>query len=78
MLEQNDAEVIEFNIPPDSSLIDKELMSIKFPDGIKIGAIIRGEEVIIPKGNDVIAANDHIIVLCLVDVVSKAEKFFTK
>ncbi len=44
-----------------SKVIGRAIVDIKLPPGTTIGAIVRGEEVIIASGNVVIEANDHVI-----------------
>ena len=42
-------EIIEAEIIETSELINKELKNSNLPDEIRIGAILRGNEVIIPR-----------------------------
>ncbi len=50
---------------------------VKFPKGAILGAIVRGEEVIIPRGDSIVRPKDHLIILCLEKVVPKLEKLLT-
>lgn len=76
MLDENDTEVIEFKLPKGSEILNQPLHSINVPEGIRIGAIVRKGEIIIPDKDSELKEKDQIIVLCLVDVVATAEKFF--
>lgn len=59
--EDGNVKVISFRIPPDSKLIGKVFKNIKFTKPkMLIGAIQRGDKVIIPSGNDTIKKNDKI------------------
>jgi trk system potassium uptake protein TrkA len=59
--EDGNVKVISFRIPPDSKLIGKVFKNIKLTKPkVLIGAIQRGEKVIIPAGNDTIKKNDKI------------------
>ena len=44
-----------------SKVVGKEINDIKLPPGTTIGAIVRGDEVIIARGNVVIESEDHVI-----------------
>lgn len=71
------AEVIEFELPEDSSIVNKPIRDINIPEGIKIGAIFRKNNIIIPSGSVELHQHDHVIVLCLINSIAKAEKFFS-
>lgn len=59
--EDGNVKVISFRIPSDSKLIGKVFKNIKFTKPkMLIGAIQRGDKVIIPSGNDTIKKNDKI------------------
>jgi len=77
MLEENDTEIIEFQLPKESDIFGKPLHSIDIPDGIRIGAIVRKSTIIMPTKDSELKPKDHIVALCLVDVVAQAEKFFS-
>ena len=51
-LREGFAEVIEAEALETSSLINMPLREIKLPTGVIVGAIVRGEEVIIPQAID--------------------------
>jgi trk system potassium uptake protein TrkA len=76
VVEQCDAEVLEMGIKADSAILDQPLKDLSVPRGAIVGAITRGEEVIIPTGDDCMKAEDHVIVFALPDAVAEVEKFF--
>jgi trk system potassium uptake protein TrkA len=49
---------------------------VKLPKGVIIGAIVRGDEVIMPRGSTVIEDKDLVIVYADSAVVKKVEKMF--
>lgn len=57
------AEVLEFRVHPEAELIDVPLKNLKFKKDILIAGIIRGKKVIIPGGDDVILADDRVVVI---------------
>lgn len=45
-----------------SKVVGKGVREIPFPDGTGIGAIVRGDQVIIPNANTIIEPEDHVII----------------
>ncbi len=60
-----DAEVVELIVSDGAAISGKPLEELKLPEGIIIGAIVHGKEVIIPNGKSIIHGNDRIISFCL-------------
>lgn len=77
MVEQCDAEVLEFVIPAGSPVAGKRLSELNIPSGANVGAIVRGDRVIIPGGEDVLNDNDHVIMFALPEAVSHVESFIS-
>ena len=48
----------------------------RLPEGVTIGAIVRGDEVIIPRGDTVTRANDLVVIFARSDAVKRVEKLF--
>ncbi len=71
------AELIEAEVLETSPLTGKPLRDIKLPAGIIVGAIVRGESVIIPRGDSVVNANDRVIIFAAAGMVKKVEKMFS-
>ncbi len=69
-----DAEAIEFEALPTSDVVGKPLKDVKFPKGAIIGAVVRTDEVIIPRGDDVINVGDRVIVFTLRKAIRKVER----
>ena len=69
-------EIIEAEIIETSELINKELKNSNLPDEIRVGAILRGEEVIIPRSNFVFKRADIVILLAKKDFLSVVENMF--
>ncbi|NLB87956.1 MAG: Trk system potassium transporter TrkA [Syntrophomonadaceae bacterium] len=76
VLGEERAEMLELYAQPGSAAIGKELKKIKFPQGSVIGAIVRGDEVIIPNGDSIIKPFDHLMVFSLPKSIHKVEKLF--
>ena len=69
-------EIIEAEIIETSELINKELKNSNLPDEIRIGAILRGEEVIIPRSDFVFRKEDVIVLLAKKDFLHVVENMF--
>lgn len=70
------AEAIEFNVGPGAPIVDQPLRELHLPKGALIGTIVRGEEILIPRGDDQIHAGDEVIVFTLPGCVSEVERLF--
>lgn len=77
VVEQSDSEVIEFSLPPSSSILHQPLKSLQMPPGSIVGAIVRGEEAIVPSGDDHFEAGDHVIVFTLPESAKSVARFFS-
>jgi trk system potassium uptake protein TrkA len=70
------AEVIEFSIEPGSRVVGRSLVEIGFPRHSLVGAVLRGDEVLVPSGSFTLKEDDHVAILALPDAVSAVEKLF--
>ena len=61
-LREEDAEMVEFHLPGSSPLVGKALKDLKVPGGALITAVLRNDEVSIPSGGFVMAADDRVLV----------------
>ncbi len=68
------AEILEAGVKDGAILGGVKLKDARLPKGVLIGAIIRGENVIIPSGDDIIREGDRIIVFALRQAISEVEK----
>ena len=69
-------EIIEAEIIETSELINKELKNSNLPDEIRVGAILRGEEVIIPRSNFIFKKEDIVVLLAKKDFLHVVENMF--
>lgn len=72
------AETIDLTITENINILNKPLKNIKLPKGIVIGVIIRGDEIIVPTGEDILLLNDKLILFVLPDSLSEIERLFSK
>jgi len=71
------AEVIEFEALETSDIVNTPLSEVKFPKEAIVGAIVRDQEIIIPRGHNMIKPHDHLIIFALKGAIPKLEKLFT-
>jgi trk system potassium uptake protein TrkA len=76
-LREGFGELIEAEALATSELVGTPIRDINIPDGVLFGTIVRGEEVIIPRGNTIIQANDRVILFAEPKAVKKVEKMFS-
>jgi len=58
--------IVRVDLPEDAPVINKEIKDIQLPDNSVLVSILRGEEVIVPKGNTVLKPGDDVIALTLI------------
>ena len=69
-------EVIEAEIIETSELINKELKNSNLPDEIRVGAVLRGEDVIIPRSNFIFKKEDTVVLLAKKNFLHIVENMF--
>ena len=69
-----EAELIEAQVLGTSSLAGKTLRDIDWPEGVLVGAVMKGNEINIAKSNTVLDEGDIITVFYNSKVVNKVEK----
>ncbi|MDP2941662.1 MAG: NAD-binding protein [Candidatus Omnitrophota bacterium] len=55
--------IVRLDLPEDSPVINKEVKDIELPADAVLVSLVRGEEVIVPKGNTVLLPGDDVIAL---------------
>ena len=71
------AEIFEVVALETSEITNKPFKEIEFPEGTIVGAIMRGDEVIIPGGDSVILPGDHVVIFALRSAIPQVEKILT-
>ncbi len=73
-----DAQVVEYIVHAGAKVSKKPLSRIDFPNDAIVGAVTRGDRVIIPKGETKIQPDDHVVVFSLPRVLPDVEKLFER
>ncbi|HOF04578.1 MAG TPA: Trk system potassium transporter TrkA [Syntrophales bacterium] len=76
-LREEQAEAIEAEALETSDIVNTPLAKVNFPPGAILGAIVRGEEIIIPQGDTIVLPHDRIIIFALQQVLPRLEELLT-
>jgi len=76
ILEGGQGRMMEFIVSAKTRLVDKPLSKAKFPKQILLGAIVRGDELIVPRGNTKIRMGDRVVVFSTLSVLSEVKRLF--
>ncbi len=75
-ISNGDYEVIEAEIIDSSELIDKELKNSNLPENIRIGAVLRKNDIIIPSSKFIFKKKDTVVFLAKRDQLPVVENLF--
>ncbi|MCH2395441.1 Trk system potassium transporter TrkA, partial [Oceanibaculum sp.] len=76
-LREGVGEVIEAEALETSTMVGVPLREAKLPNGVIVGAILRDDELVVPRGDTRIQAKDRIILFAASNAVKKVEKLFS-
>ena len=72
------AEVLELTPEPDSPITRKAIRNLKFPKNAIIGAIERGDEIVLASGSTQVREGEQVVVFCHEDAVPQLQKMFAR
>jgi trk system potassium uptake protein len=75
-LRDGEAEAFEAEALETSPLVGETLDQARLPSGVIIGAILRDDELIVPRADTVIRPRDRVIVVARAALVKRVEKLF--
>jgi trk system potassium uptake protein TrkA len=70
------AEVMEAEASESSDLVGAPLREVKLPQGLLIGALVRDGQVIMPRGDTLVRANDRVVLFALTEAIKQVERMF--
>ncbi|MBT3915417.1 MAG: Trk system potassium transporter TrkA [Rhodospirillaceae bacterium] len=70
-------EIIEAEAMETSGLVGVPLKDTELPDKVLVGAIVREDEVIVPRSDTVIQVNDRVVLFAAAEAVREVEKMFS-
>ena len=77
ILGEDQGEVIELSVEKHAPVVGKTLQELALPGGILVGAIVRDERAIIPRGSDHISTLDKVVLFCLPELSQQAISLFS-
>jgi trk system potassium uptake protein TrkA len=66
-LRRGEVALVEGKIPPESPLVGKTLREVTFPPNCTLAAVMRGDEVIVPRGDTQLRAGDEVLAVVRCD-----------
>jgi len=76
LVEEGDAEVVEFEVPKGARVLRGRLMNLKIPRTAIIGAVARGEQLFVPTGDFEFEEGDRALIFTLTDALPALERMF--
>ncbi len=76
-VDDGSAEVVERRVGDGSHFIGQKIKALDFPTGVRLGAIMREHELIMPRGATHLKKNDRLVIFIIKDAVDAAEDFFS-
>ena len=77
-LHGTEADVIEYEVGPNSPITKSLIRELNFPKSALIGGVIRGSECFVGTGDTEIQAGDKVVVLTLPEALKQVESYFSK
>ena len=76
-LREGFGELIEAEALATSDLVGAPLRDVNLPKGVVVGAIVRDDEVIVPRGGTIIQAKDRVVLFAESKAIRAVEKMFS-
>ena len=77
LIKDIDAEVLELVVNEKAKACNKKISSISFPRDAVIGAILRSDQVVLPRGDVIIQPGDDIVIFSQPESIPQIESLFT-
>ena len=69
--------MIEAEAMQTSSLVGVPLKEADLPEGVLVGAIVRNDEVIVPRGSTTVNVHDRVVLFAATEAVKQVEQMFS-
>jgi len=69
-------QMMEVSIKESLPIINKPLKDLKLPSGCILGSLVRGNQILIPHGDDQLQPGDKVVIFTLAKQARKVSKFF--
>jgi trk system potassium uptake protein len=80
MLGDHEVEILELRVPADPrdpALVTRPLKELDLPEGALVGAVLRGDQVIIPSGDARLEPDDDVFMICTTDAIGAVERLLS-
>ncbi|MFS4438947.1 Trk system potassium transporter TrkA [Paracoccaceae bacterium GXU_MW_L88] len=71
-----EAEIFEAQVLATSEIAGKSLSEVNFPEGALVGGILKGEQLVMPRGSTRIEVGDILAVFCMKEDIAQVEALF--
>jgi trk system potassium uptake protein TrkA len=75
--EGGQARLVEVTLAEDSAVIDRSLKEVDFPRDATVVAVVRGEHVVMPRGDTVFEAGDEVLAMVTPDSEEEVRRILT-
>lgn len=76
-IRDGEAEAFEAEVLETSQLVGQTLQEARMPSGVIVGAILRDDEIVVPRAETMILTGDRVVMVARASVVKKAERLFS-
>lgn len=70
-------QLLVFRVPADAPVAGHKIKRVGFPNTSHIAAIVRGEQVVLPRGDETIEVDDQVLVFTLTEGIHRLERLFS-
>jgi len=74
---ESDAETLELVVAPDAKVAGKRIRDAGLPAGVIVGAVVHQGEIVVPRGETVLAAHDEVVVFAMPSAIPDIERLFS-
>ncbi len=78
LIEEANARVVDFKVGKGARITEDKLSALPLPKGFLVGAVVRNDEVIIPRGDTQLCEGDEAIVFLVGDALKEAQSWFSE
>ncbi|MFA6240254.1 MAG: Trk system potassium transporter TrkA, partial [Candidatus Hydrogenedentales bacterium] len=78
ILEEGEVEIVELSVSEGAHIAGKALKDVSLPRGTLVASILRGDAVLVPKGDSVVWAGDSVILIASANLIDDAQKLFRR
>lgn len=78
VLEEGEVEIVELTVSEGAHIAGRALKDVDLPRGTLIASILRGDEVLVPKGNSIVWAGDSVILIASANLIDDAQRLFRR